>query len=48
MQKDLKNELIKWDRLGRKYNKDAMKIFINIKSQLEKRAPNQDDLDKFG
>ena len=48
MQKDLKNDLTKWDRLARKYNKEAMKLFLSIKSHLDKKAPNQDDLDKFG
>ena len=48
MQKELKKELTNWDRLGRKYNKEAMKIFASIKSHLEKKAPNQNDLDKFG
>ena len=48
MQKELKKELTNWDRLGRKYNKEATKIFTNIKSHLEKNAPNQNDLDKFG
>ena len=48
MQNSLKKELINWERLGKRYNKDAMKIFRNIKNHFDKKAPNQDDLNKFG
>ena len=43
-----KKDLITWERLGRKYNKESLKIFRNVKNHLEKKAPKKDDLDKFG
>ena len=43
-----KKELMNWERLGKRYNKESLKIFKTLKSQLEKKAPNKDDLDKFG
>ena len=48
MQSSLKKEITNWERLGKRYHKDAMKIFRNIKNQLEKKAPNREDLNKFG
>ena len=48
MQSNLKKEITNWERLGKRYHKDAMKIFRNIKNQLEKKAPNREDLNKFG
>ena len=48
MQSSLKKDLTSWERLGKRYNKEAMKIFRNIKSQLDKNPPNQEDLNKFG
>ena len=43
-----KKDLITWERLGRKYNKESLKIFRNVKNHLEKKAPKKEDLDKFG
>ena len=48
MQNSLKKDMISWERLGRKYNKEAMKHFNNIKNHLEKNPPNEKDLNKFG
>ena len=48
MQSSLKKEITNWERLGKRYHKDSMKIFRNIKNQLEKKAPNREDLNKFG
>ena len=48
MQSGLKKEITNWERLGKRYHKDSMKIFRNIKNQLEKKAPNREDLNKFG
>ena len=48
MQTSLKKEITNWERLGKRYHKDSMKIFRNIKNQLEKKAPNREDLNKFG
>ena len=48
MQSNLKKEITSWERLGKRYHKDSMKIFRNIKNQLEKKAPNREDLNKFG
>ena len=48
MQSSLKKEITNWERLGKRYHKDSMKIFRNIKIQLEKKAPNREDLNKFG
>ena len=44
----LKKELSNWERLGRRYNKESMKIFKTIKVQLEKKAPNKEEMEKFG
>lgn len=43
-----KKELLNWERLAKRYNKESLKIFKTLKSQLEKKSPNKDDLDKFG
>ena len=48
MQSGLKKEITNWERLGKRYHKDSMKIYRNIKNQLEKKAPNREDLNKFG
>jgi len=43
-----KKDLISWERLGRKYNKESLKFFRSVKTHLEKKAPKKEDLDKFG
>ena len=43
-----KKDLISWERLGRKYNKESLKLFRSIKNHLEKKAPKKEDMDKFG
>ena len=43
-----KKELLNWERLAKRYNKESLKIFKALKCQLEKKAPSKDDLDKFG
>ena len=48
MQNSLKRDLSNWERLGKRYNKDAMKIFRNIKNHFGKNPPNKEELNKFG
>ena len=43
-----KKEILNWERLAQRYNKESLKIFKTLKCQLEKKPPNKDDLDKFG
>ena len=43
-----KKDLISWERLARKYNKESLKLFRSVKNHLEKKAPKKEDLDKFG
>ena len=44
----LKKELTNWERLSKRYNKESMKYFRAIKTMLEKKPPNKEDLNKFG
>ena len=43
-----KKEILNWERLAKRYNKESLKIFKTLKCQLEKKPPNKDDLDIFG
>ena len=44
----LKKELTKWERACRRYNKESLKVFKSIKTMLEKKNPDQKQIEMFG